>query len=164
MSNSTSTVGWLKKSNHNLTEAHIHAGVARFQVRTIMSLNACTYSQHLPGKMNVVTDSLSRDFHLSNEQLISMLTSLHPSLFPTQIKIIDLPDDLTSWISSLAQRWPGERELPKERITSEIAAGIIGWDLSTESSSLTTPIWRTLTTPKRFESAVLYACSAKRRL
>ena len=84
-----------------------------------------------------------------------MLTSLHPSLSPTQIKIIDLPDDLTSWISSLAQRWPGERELPKERITSEIAAGIIGWDSSTESSSPTTPIWRTSTTPKRFESAVL---------
>ena len=155
MSDSTSTVGWLKKSNHDPHEAPIHAEVARFQARTIMKINACTYSQHLPGKMNVVTDSLSRDFHLSNEQLISMLTSLHPSLSPTQIKIIDLPDDLTSWISSLAQRWPGERELPKERITSEIAAGIIGWDSSTESSSPTTPIWRTSTTPKRFESAVL---------
>ena len=47
-------------------------------------------------------DSLSKDFHLSNEQIIAMLTSLHSNLSSSQITIIDLPQKhISSWISDL---------------------------------------------------------------
>ena len=115
-SDSTSTVGWLRKSNHDPEEAPIHNEVARFLARHMMKMNACNYSQHLPGKENVVTDSFSRDFHLSNDQLIAMLTSLHPSLSPSQIKLVDPPPEITSWIASLARQWPGKEGSPKAHI------------------------------------------------
>ena len=103
-SDSTSTVGWLRKSNHDPHDAPIHNEVARFHARNMMARQACNYSQHLPGRLNVIADCLSRDFHLSDDQLISMLTSLHPSLSHTQIKIINLPQKHISWVASLARR------------------------------------------------------------
>ena len=62
---------------------------------------ATNYSQHLPGSTNVIADSLSRNFHLSDNQLVLMLTSLVP---PLRIKIVPLPQRLTSKIASLAQK------------------------------------------------------------
>ena len=153
-SDSTSVVGWMRKSNHDEDEAPIHNEIARFHARNMMQLNACNYSQHLPGKLNVVTDSFSRDFHLSTDQIIAMLTSTHPSLSPNQIKVVECPEDLTSMIASLAQRWPGTRELRKQHIKSDLAAGVIGWTSSNESRSTMTPIWMDSEHPKSFASAV----------
>ena len=48
----------------------------------MMKRNACNYSQHLPGRSNVIAYLLSLDFHLTYDQLIPMLTSLHPFLSP----------------------------------------------------------------------------------
>lgn len=153
-SDSTSTVGWLRKSNHDPEDAPIHNEVARFHARSMMAREACNYSQHLPGRLNIIADSLSRDFHLSDEQLISMLTSLHPSLSPSQIKLVPPPPEITSWIASMAQRWPGTRALPKAHTKSTIAAGIAGWGSTTASNSAT-PIWKSSTTPEKYGSAVL---------
>ena len=120
----------------------------------MMDRQACNYSQHLPGVWNVVADCLSRDFHLSNEQIIAMLTSLHPSLSPSQIKIVDLPQKHISWIASLAQRWPGTRESPKRLIKSTLAAGIAGWDSSHGSNTTMTPIWKPEMKLDEYASAV----------
>ena len=157
---STSTAGWLRKSNHDASERPIHNEIARWHARNIMKRKACNYSQHLEGKLNVVTDCFSRDFHLSDDQLVSMLTSLHPSLSPSQIKVINLPEMYTSWIASLAQRWPGTRELPKQLIKSEIAAGISGWDSCNESALGMTPIWKPSMDLDRYASAV-HSCMQK---
>ena len=154
-SDSSSTVGWLRLSNHDPLDAPVHNEVARYHARNMMARNACNYSQHLPGKLNVVADSLSRDFHLSNDQIIAMLTSLHPSLSPSQIKIIDLPQKHISWIASMAQKWPGNKASPKRLIKSKIAAGIAGWASSTGSKQTETPFWKTSTHTAKFASAVL---------
>jgi len=153
-SDSTSTVGWLRKSNHDPEDAPVHNEVARFHARSMMARGACNYSQHLPGRLNIIADSLSRDFHLSDEQLISMLTSLHPSLSPSQIKMVPPPPEIISWIASMAQRWPGKRVSPKVPTRSTIAVGIAGWDSNTASGS-TTPIWKNSTVQEKYGSAVL---------
>ena len=153
-SDSTSTVGWLRKSNHDPEDAPIHNEVARFHARSMMKRNACNYSQHLPGRLNIISDSFSRDFHLSEEQLTSMLTSLHPSLSPSQIKMVPPPPEIISWIASMAQRWPGTRVSPKVPTRSTVAVGIAGW-ASTTASNSTTPIWRSSTTQEKYGSAVL---------
>ena len=105
-SDNTSAVGWMHKSNHDPDEAPIHNAISRFHASFMMSRKACHYSQHLPGIENVVTDCLSRDFHLSDAQITAMLTSVHPSLTNLGIKIVQVPEEVTSWIASLAQLKP----------------------------------------------------------
>ena len=120
-----------------------------------MRSNACKYSQHLPGQLNIIAECLQRDRHLSRIQLIAMLASLRPSLSPNQMKLVDLPQKHISWIALLAQRWPGERESPKALIKSTLAAGISGWASSSRSKNTVTPIWKTSMKLDDYASAVL---------
>ncbi len=101
-SNSTSTIGWIRKPNHDPEDVPIHNKVARFHVCSMMKREACNYSQHLPGCLNNISDSFLRDFHLSDKKLITMLTSLHPSLSPSQITMLTPSPEITSWIASMA--------------------------------------------------------------
>jgi hypothetical protein len=43
-----------------------------------MDNEACLYSQWFPGSMNDISDSLSRDFHISNSHLANLLLSWFP--------------------------------------------------------------------------------------
>ena len=113
ISDSSSTFGCLRKSNHDSIYAPIHNEVARFHAHNMMASNACNYSQNFPVKLNFMTDSFSRDFHLLNNQIISMLTSLHPSLSTSKINMVELPQKHTSWIAQLEQKCPGKKGSPK---------------------------------------------------
>ena len=48
---SSSTVGWLRKSNHDPKDAPIHNEVARFHATNMLRRNVCNYSQHLTGRV-----------------------------------------------------------------------------------------------------------------
>ena len=78
-----------------------------------------------------------------------------PLNLPLPSQIIQLPEMHISWIALLAQKWPGKRELPRGLIKSTLAAGIAGWDSSTESESGMTPIWTPQMTLENYASAVL---------
>ena len=145
----------MNKPNHDPHEAPIHDAISRFHACFMMSLKACHYSQHLPGIENVVTDCLSRDFHLSDVQITAMLTSVHPFLENLEIKIVQVPDEVTSWIASLAQLKPVLSGSLEARSPSTLAAGISGWTSSTGSTSTMTPIWRNSAHPTSYASAVL---------
>jgi hypothetical protein len=155
MTDSSTAMGWLRKSNHDPEDAPVHNEVARFHADNMMLRQACNYSQHLPGVKNVVADCCSRDFHLSDEELISMLTSLHPSLNPSQFRVIPLPQKYTSKVAAMARRWPGSKESPSRLIRSTLAAGISGWSSSTGSTTPSTPIWKTSLPLSDYASAVL---------
>ena len=108
-SDSSSTLlGWLRKSNHGPGEAPIHNEVARAHARNMMARQACNYSEHLPGRLNIIADCLSRDFHLSDNQIIAMISSLHPSLSPSQFKIVTLPQKHISWVGLRCWRKGGQ--------------------------------------------------------
>ena len=145
----------MKKSSHDPETAPIYDAVARYHARHTMRLNACNYSQHLSGIDNIVTDCLSRDFALSDIKLKSMLTSLHTSLNPNMIQIVQVPVKITSWIASLAQLRPGIKGSPKARTPRTLAAGISGWSTLTGSSTAPTPIWKRLNHLTDYVSAVL---------
>jgi len=153
-SDSTSAVGWLRKSNFDTDEQPVHNAVARYHARHMMGLKACNYSQHMPGRDNIVTDCLSRDFHLSDAQLIAMLTSLNDSLSPDMLKIVQVPDDLISWISKLEQLAPDRLESPKAPTPSALAAGLSGWSSSSGSNTTMTPSWTDSAAPAAYASAV----------
>ena len=152
---STTAMGWIRKSNHDPEEAPVHGAISRFHATNMLKKKACNFSQHLPGNENIVADSFSRDFHLSDDQIVTMLTSLHPSLNASHIKVQELPQKYTSMIASLAQQWPGKKESPKEPIKSTIAAGVAGWTSSNGSTSRMIPTWKESFPTNVYASAAL---------
>ena len=138
---SSCTTSWMNKSNFDPEQAPIHNELARRHARTIIDRQASNYSQHIPGLTNTVADCLSRDFHLTNTKLIAMIYDVKPAYLPQQMKIIELPKEITSWIASLALMMPRRKELPQKPTPSTLALGVSGWNSRQEGDS-TTPIWR----------------------
>jgi hypothetical protein len=116
----------LYKSNH----------VAREMASNLMKNKASNYSQHLNGIENIVADSLSRNTHLNNEQLLALLTTASPSLLPKNAQILPLSNQITSWIALLAQLPHKNRELRWQHTPSSLAAGITGWTFCQRSQQM----------------------------
>ncbi len=137
LGDSSSTTSWLHKSNHDPASSPVHNEIARWHASNLLEHQASDYSQHIAGSDNIVPDSLSRDFHLSDTQLLSLLKHTCPHLLPSNPQVISLPTHLSSWIGSLAQLQPKKRELVWRPKQSTIAAGVTGW---TSSHDATSPI------------------------
>jgi hypothetical protein len=115
ITDNSSTSSWMHKSNHDPEACPIHNAIARRHAETLLQYAACDYSQHIAGSEDIIADSLSRDFHLPDEQILGLFHSIKPSLFPTQMKIVKLPTEITSWIALLALLQPKKRELKWQR-------------------------------------------------
>ena len=81
MTDSTTTNGWLKKSNFtddsdDENDSHLACkmDLARSHSLRLLDNDIKEYSQWFAGKFNDVSDALSRDFHLNNKQLTNLLT------------------------------------------------------------------------------------------
>ncbi|KAL9178537.1 hypothetical protein ACHAXT_001875 [Thalassiosira profunda] len=142
LSDSTSTVAWLHKSNHDPNSHPIHNAIARWHARNLLAANACDYSQHVPGSENYVADSLSRDHHLTDTKLLSLLQTTVPHLLPPNPQIITLSDQIISKIAGLAHLEPKKRELNWRLTPSTLAVGVTGWNSSpSKPNSAPTPTW-----------------------
>ena len=85
MGDSTNGMGWVRKSNFMEIGENIHDQVAKLAAaRHLAEISVdhkiVVYSQWFPGKDNIIPDSLSRDWHLSDDELLTLLTDLFPSL------------------------------------------------------------------------------------
>jgi hypothetical protein len=140
LSDSSSTVSWLHKSNHDPTSSPCHNEVARWHARNLMQNKAIDYSQHIKGSENHIADSLSRDFHLTEDKLLSLFKTVCPHLLPPNAQVVQLPPHLISKIASLAQLQPNPRELNWQPKQSTIAHGVTGWNFY-DDHRLPTPIW-----------------------
>ena len=102
LSDNSSAVGWLFKANFNPNIQQKQDLVARHMARILLESETALYSQHIPGEENIIADSLSRDFHISDINLQLLLTSLFPQMAPKHLKILEtLPREITSWLESL---------------------------------------------------------------
>ena len=81
LSDSSSALSWLRKSSFMGVDKEGHLCLARHLALLLLNQKAVLYSQHIAGILNVVADSLSRDFHLSN----SALTYVYLHAFLEQI-------------------------------------------------------------------------------
>lgn len=87
----SSALGWLFKSSF-ITDAHdAHATLARHRATTLISHDACSYSQHIPGTSNVTANSLSQDFHNETNTLCTLIhfnfqIAPYFNLFPLPVK------------------------------------------------------------------------------
>ena len=101
LTDNSSAVGWLYKSSFNPRTHKLHDMVARKLAKLLLDSNSNICSQHTPGNSNIIADSLSRDFHLPSKKLTFILQSLYPNQILKPLQILELPSEITSWLSSL---------------------------------------------------------------
>jgi hypothetical protein len=74
------------------------------------------------GGDNIVSDALSRDFHLSSHNLsLLIISSVLLEQVPFGLEIQNLPNKISSWLTCLLQNLPSKMQWSKEPMRSKIA-------------------------------------------
>jgi hypothetical protein len=146
MTDSTTSAGWMRKPNfkestdnkaHNV-KAKVRNEAARKHASLYIDAGVMEYMQWFEGKANNVADSLSRDFHLIDDDLTSLLFCLYPNQLPQHFKIVPLPNKITSWLTSLLQKLPVKEQLREEHTRAKHNPGRVTLNTSTQSNSQVT--------------------------
>jgi hypothetical protein len=147
MSDSTNAAGWLRKSNFTpegeddaTTNAKLIA--ARKHASLHINAKATCYSQWFPGKQNIVSDCLSRDFHIPADQLTQLLLIAIPEQIPPNFRIRPLPLEISSWLRLLLGKIPAKTRPATQRKTSELSHGLVGSDFSSALNTRKIQEWR----------------------
>ena len=93
------------------------------------------YSQWFEGRKNQVADALSRDNDRSDEELTNILRSHVPSQMPEHFKIVPLPNEIVSWLTSLLLKLPVKKQLQGKHKPTKIGRGADGNPIATPSDS-----------------------------
>ena len=138
MSDSMVSTSWLRKSNFDEEPddeadkelAKINAAVRNKMCRedalTAMENEICDYSQWFPGKENVVADSLSRDDDRTDDELTFILKTFCPEQVPSHFRIVPLPKEITSWLTSVLRKLPVREQLREEHTRTKLGRGTDG--------------------------------------
>ena len=131
LTDNTTSAGWLRKSNFSDTgenAEHLHAKlqVARSYATRFINNDIREYSQWFPGKHNIIADSLSRDFHMSNTILTSVVRSILPPQTRQLFTIAPLPRNIVSWLCAWLQQLPANHQQREEHQPSNLLHGIDG--------------------------------------
>jgi len=99
MTDSTTAVGWMHKSNFeevgdDPVQATVCADAAHQHARLFMDAETKGYSHWFGGEMNNVADALSQDWHQDDNELTSILCIHFPQQMPTHFKISPLPNEI----------------------------------------------------------------------
>jgi len=155
---STSATGWLRKSNFADTEDSIIQLVTARQLASIViESNACLYSQWFPGGENIIADSLSRDFHLSDDNLTNFLISHVSHQAPFGLKINPLPKEIYSWLTCMLQNLPEKEQWSKAPTRSSIWLGRDTKATSPQSVSMEIGTWTSFKEKRNIKSSAPFA-------
>jgi hypothetical protein len=139
---STTAAGWLHKSSFDdsTSEAHsLQLLVARATAQLLLDQSSVLFPKWFAGKDNQVADSLSRDHHLTNAALSSLLCSSFPSQIPTGFEICPLPRKLYSQVMTWLRKLPPSLQSPKVPTRSGIDTSLATAPSSNGSNSTMTP-------------------------
>ena len=113
----SSALGWMHHSTFDPVNNPQHDDLARHLASFLFKHEATLFSQHIPGVQNVTADCLSRDFHLSDTSILSLLRAKAPQKqIPHNIHIVQLPKTISSWATSMLESLPprkGSQPRPK---------------------------------------------------
>jgi hypothetical protein len=128
MTDSTPAEGWMRKSNfvepnEHPVQAKTRVDAVRKYASIFMDADIKGYSQWSEGKRNNVADALSRDWHLGNDKLTSLLRSHFPEQMPESFRISPPPKEISSWLTSLLQQLPVSEQLRERHTTTGLALG-----------------------------------------
>lgn len=143
----TSALGWLKASSKydksDRVASAIKEAIGQKLAELLMDADLSLYSQHIRGIDNFIPDKLSRDTHETNSEQLSSIQSQWPDLAPENLRIMELPVQITSWIQSLWEKSIQMQVLPEGTRTKLMEASKNGlnlqpkptWTLSSEIST-----------------------------
>ena len=132
MGDSTTALGWMRRSNFRASDENNQDWVAKQKVaRQLDSLSLqaeiALYKQWFKGDDNVVADSLSRDlFYLSADAHKKFLNLTTPSQLPNNFQILPLPAKICSFISSTLRLLPVQEQRSIPPKPSALAHGNTG--------------------------------------
>ena len=131
MTDSTTSAGWLQKSNFldiddDEVQVAARVAVARTHARLYMNQRIREYSQWFPGKHNNVADALSRDFHLSDDDLTTFILNNFPTQVPHSFHIVPLPSAIVSWMTSLLLTLPVKAQFREVHTPTTLGLGSAG--------------------------------------
>ena len=81
------------------------------------------YSQWFPGVDNQVADALSRNWDRSDDVLTKILFAHVPSQVPIPFNIVPLPNEISSFVTSLLLRLPVQERYSEEHKTTTLGRG-----------------------------------------
>ncbi|KAI2506084.1 hypothetical protein MHU86_8315 [Fragilaria crotonensis] len=119
---STSATGWMAKSSFG-DECPILLAVARELASYLANHQLVHYSQWFPGKENSVADALSRDFELTDEEIVSLVRDNFPEQVPKSFRIVPMPEAVITDVGRLLRLQPRTQQLPTTPAPSAAAAG-----------------------------------------
>ena len=137
---STTAAGWTFRANFSDDESpKLH--FSRKLALLVLKVKFCLHTQHIRGILNVIADSLSRDFHIPADILTHLLKLCYPSQAPPSFKICPLPKEITSFITGILAASPEQNLGRMQPTPSTIGAGPAGFDFSPLWDSKRTPFW-----------------------
>ena len=126
----TSALGWLKGSTRydkkNKLSTVLREKIGRKFAELLSDAGISHYSQHIAGVNNEIADHLSRNAEMSHTQQISSILSKYPQYCPDNLRIVELPEVILSWIQSFWQESTQIMALPKAQKTRLLAAAESG--------------------------------------
>ncbi len=120
------------ESGEEPIQASVYTDAARHHAKLFMDANIKGYSQWFTGKLNNVSDALSRDWHHDNNELTSILCLHFPKQMPTYFEMSPLPSEISSWLILLLQRLPTNKQLQEEHTTTNLALGTDGRNIASQ--------------------------------
>jgi hypothetical protein len=103
----------------------------------------------------VLSDSLSRDFHISSNKLSNLLSFHFPEQAPFGLRILQPPTESNSWLISLLCNQPLGEMWSKEPMPSKFALGLATVNTSSELNCKRTYTSTTLVGQRNSKSSVL---------
>jgi hypothetical protein len=144
MTDSTTSEGWLRKTNFledvDLVQASVRIQVAREHAMRYMNQEIRDYSQWFPGIENNVADALSCEMDFSDDDLTKLLRLSFPEQVPENFVIVPLPNVIVSWLTSLLQQMPVNERFREEHTRTTLGHGSGGTSTASPLDSSTTPI------------------------
>jgi hypothetical protein len=110
-----SAAGWPFHARFIPVKDNCHDDIARLLTHLLLQHKATLHPEHIPSKDNDITDSLSKEFHLNDNDFLTLLT---PQLIHTHIQglhtfiISSIPTTLISRITSTVGSRPSTKALP----------------------------------------------------
>jgi hypothetical protein len=158
MTDSTTSEGWLRKSNfikdgEDPIQAIIRLEVARHHATHYLSNEIQEYSQWFRGADNNVANALSRDNDRTDEELTQILRLHCPSQLPQHFEIVPLPNEIVSWLTLLLLRLPVKQQLAETHLTTKLGRGIATQSTAKASDSETTFSSKTCQEPAELKSS-----------
>lgn len=140
MTDSTTAEGWLRKTNFRVNDEAPNQSEVRIEAARKFAIlftdhEIKSYSQWFPGKENIVADALSRDDDRTDSELTFLLYRFAPHQMPPNFKIVPLPNEIVSWLTSLLLKLPVNEQYREAHTRTKLGRGGDGMNIVNQSDS-----------------------------